>query len=73
MKVFCRPRTMNTVFRNNDLGALARRFLRDDTGATATEYGLIAALIALAIISSVRTVGTNLSTTFGRIGTNLSR
>ena len=51
----------------------ARRFALDETAATAIEYGLIAALIALAIISALRSVGSNLSTTFARIGTNLSR
>lgn len=40
------------------------RFLRDESGATAIEYGLIAALIAVVIISAVQAVGTSLSTTF---------
>jgi pilus assembly protein Flp/PilA len=39
-------------------------FLRDDSGATAIEYGLIAALIAVVIIGAVQLVGSNLSTTF---------
>jgi pilus assembly protein Flp/PilA len=43
---------------------LATRFLRDESGATAIEYGLIAALIAVVIITAVTTLGTNLSTTF---------
>ena len=38
--------------------------MRDDSGATAIEYGLIAALIAVVIIGAVSAVGTNLSTTF---------
>ena len=42
----------------------ARNFLRDDSGATAIEYGLIAALIAVAIITAATTVGGNLATTF---------
>jgi pilus assembly protein Flp/PilA len=42
-----------------------------ETGATAIEYGLIAALIAVVIISAVRTVGTNLKTTFNTIGSAL--
>lgn len=46
---------------------LARAFLRDETGATAIEYGLIAALIAVAIIASVTAVGTSLSTTFTNV------
>jgi len=44
--------------------SLAKRFLRDESGATAIEYGLIAALIAVVIITAVTTVGTNLSGTF---------
>ncbi|HWE76137.1 MAG TPA: Flp family type IVb pilin [Stellaceae bacterium] len=46
-------------------------FLRNESGATAIEYGLIAALIAVAIIAGATTVGTNLATTFGNIGTAL--
>ena len=38
--------------------------MRDDSGATAIEYGLIAALIAVVIIGAVSALGTNLSTTF---------
>jgi pilus assembly protein Flp/PilA len=49
----------------------ARTFLRDDKGATAIEYGLIAALIAVAIIAGATTVGTNLGTTFTTIGSSL--
>jgi pilus assembly protein Flp/PilA len=48
-----------------------RTFLRDDSGATAIEYGLIAALIAVAIIGAATTVGGNLATTFGNIGSAL--
>ena len=48
-----------------------RAFLADETGATAIEYGLIAAGIALAIISAVKGVGTALSTKFTAIGTSL--
>jgi pilus assembly protein Flp/PilA len=42
-------------------------FLRNDSGATAIEYGLIAALIAVAIIAAATTTGTNLSATFGTV------
>jgi pilus assembly protein Flp/PilA len=44
-------------------------FLKDDSGATAIEYGLIASGIAVAIIAAVKGVGTNLKTTFGSIST----
>ena len=50
---------------------LVRRFLNDDSGATAIEYGLIAAGIAVAIIAAVNTLGTNLTTTFTSISTQL--
>lgn len=43
---------------------LFRNFCKDESGATAIEYGLIAALIAVVIIAGVSTVGTNLSATF---------
>ena len=43
---------------------LISRFVRDESGATAIEYGLIAALIAVVIITGVTAVGTNLSQTF---------
>ena len=48
-----------------------RRFLNDDSGATAIEYGLIAAGISVAIIAAVNTLGTNLTTTFTSISTQL--
>jgi len=43
-------------------------FLRDESGATAIEYGLIAAGIAVVIIVAVQTIGTNLNTTFTAVG-----
>jgi pilus assembly protein Flp/PilA len=46
-------------------------FVRDENGATAIEYGLIAALIAVVIISAVTVVGTKLSTTFSNVSGNL--
>ena len=47
------------------------RFLRDETGATAIEYGLIAAGISIAIIASVNGLGTKLNTKFNSINTSL--
>ena len=44
--------------------ALIFRFVKNESGATAIEYGLIAALIAVAIIATVTAVGTSLQTTF---------
>ena len=43
------------------------KFIRDEQGATAIEYGLIASLIAVVIIVAVAAVGTALSTTFQNI------
>jgi pilus assembly protein Flp/PilA len=51
---------------------LFTRFANDESGATAIEYGLIAALIAVVIITAVTTVGTNLQTTFNTVATKLS-
>lgn len=42
---------------SGDLGGLVRRFLRDDSGATAIEYGMIATLIAVACIASFTALG----------------
>jgi pilus assembly protein Flp/PilA len=50
---------------------LIQRFLNDDSGATAIEYGLIAAGISVAIIAAVNSLGTNLTTTFTSISTQL--
>ncbi len=47
------------------------RLFKDETGATAIEYGLIAALIALAAISTMTNIGKNLSTTFNTVATKL--
>ena len=46
-------------------------FMKNESGATAIEYGLIAAGIAVAIIAVVQGVGTNLKTTFGSVQTAL--
>lgn len=50
---------------------LISRFVRDESGATAIEYGLIAALIAVVIITALTTIGTNLNTKFTSIATTL--
>lgn len=50
---------------------MLRRFLQNRSGATAIEYGLIAALIAVVIITGVTAVGTQLSTTFVNLSTSL--
>jgi pilus assembly protein Flp/PilA len=48
-----------------------KRFIVDDSAATAIEYGLIASLIAVVIIGAVSAVGNNLTTTFSEVAGNL--
>jgi pilus assembly protein Flp/PilA len=50
---------------------LILRFVKDENGATAIEYGLIAAGISVAIIATVQALGTNLNTTFSSVSTAL--
>ena len=50
---------------------LIARFVKDESGATAIEYGLIAAGISLAIIAVVNGLGSNLSSKFSSINTSL--
>jgi pilus assembly protein Flp/PilA len=51
---------------------LFARFVKDESGATAIEYGLIAALIAIAIIAAASTLGTNISNTFKAVADNVN-
>jgi pilus assembly protein Flp/PilA len=50
---------------------LFQKFVRVEAGATAIEYGLIAAMIALVIIGAVTTLGTKLTNTFSEVTSNL--
>lgn len=50
---------------------LVSRFLKDESGATAIEYGLIASLIAVAIITAASTLGTNIGNTFNNVSSHL--
>ncbi len=47
------------------------KFVQDESGATAIEYGLIAALIAVVIIGAVQVLGTNISTAFTTVATSI--
>ncbi len=49
-----------------------KQFCGDESGATAIEYGLIAALIAVAMIGAVTTLGNNLQTIFGTVSNSLA-
>lgn len=51
--------------------SLISQFLKNESGATAIEYGLIAAGIAIAIITAVNGVGSSLSTVFTNVSTSL--
>lgn len=47
------------------------KLLRDESGATAIEYGLIAALVAIAIVGALTTMGGNLTSLFGNVNSDL--
>jgi pilus assembly protein Flp/PilA len=51
---------------------LIARFVKDESGATAIEYGLIASLISVAIISAASTLGKNVSNTFNSVAGNMN-
>jgi pilus assembly protein Flp/PilA len=51
---------------------ILQRFLFDDSGATAIEYGLIAALVAVVIITGLTTLGTQLNASFSNVAANIS-
>jgi pilus assembly protein Flp/PilA len=52
---------------------LVTRFVKDESGATAIEYGLIAAGISVVIILTVQALGTQLNTTFTKVKTELAK
>ena len=51
---------------------LVYAFIQDDSGSTAIEYGLIAALVAIVIIAALSFLGTHLASIFNLIGSNLT-
>jgi len=53
------------------MSKLFTRFMKDESGATAIEYGLIAALISVVIVGALTTIGSNLNTKFTSVGTSL--
>ena len=52
--------------------SIFKRFVKDESGATAIEYGLIASLIGVAIIVGAGALGTSLNSTFNAISTNIT-
>jgi len=59
------------TLRELNMSNLVKRFVKDESGATAIEYGLIAAGISVAIIAVVTQIGGSLNTTFGTVNTAL--
>jgi len=53
------------------MSSILSKFMRDDAGVTAIEYALIAALIAVVVISTLNVVGDNLKATFRKVARNL--
>jgi pilus assembly protein Flp/PilA len=53
------------------MSGIFSRFIRDDSGATAIEYGLIAGLIAVVVVTAITTIGTKLTNTFNNIANKL--
>lgn len=50
---------------------IVKRFVKDESGATAIEYGLIAAIVAVTIIAALQLLGGNLAATFNRVAQEL--
>ena len=55
------------------MGKIIKRFMKNEAGATAIEYGLIAALIAVVLIAAVSNLGNTISTKFNTVSTAVSR
>jgi pilus assembly protein Flp/PilA len=64
-------RQLRVDLRSHLMKTLVSRFVKDESGATAIEYGLIAAGISVAIIAVVNGLGTKLNTTFSSISSQL--
>ena len=63
---------MGNSQKEHTMKTLFNRFANDESGATAIEYGLIAALIAVAVITALNAVGTELTGTFTKVSTELT-
>ena len=62
---------MDVLHKQFERQSVIARVLRDESGATAIEYGLIAALIAVAAIAAFQLVGTNLTSVFNGVASDL--
>ena len=65
-------RLENYVVGTAHMFALVKKFSRDESGATAIEYGLIAALVSMAAIASLRGLGESLSNLFNAVSGEIS-
>jgi pilus assembly protein Flp/PilA len=73
MMAWCGFVVSSTQFREgqNIMMTIAKKFMKDESGATAIEYGLIAALVAVAIVGALTTLGGGLTTMFGKVNSDL--
>jgi pilus assembly protein Flp/PilA len=55
------------------MSSILARFIRCDSGATAIEYGLIAAIVGVGIVTALTSLKTDLNTTFGKVSTELNK
>jgi pilus assembly protein Flp/PilA len=62
---------VSSIFMGERSMSMFRKFVQDDSGATAIEYGLIAALVSVAIIVMLGVLGTELNLTFKTVATEL--
>jgi len=65
------PTSKQKINWRNPMTKIFARFVKDESGATAIEYGLIASLIAVAAIVAMTTVGTKLQSTFSNVSAKL--
>ena len=70
--IFARARVLLGAIGSYYMSQLLTRFWKNESGATAIEYGLIAGLIAVVIIGALTSLGTNIKTKFNAIANNLS-
>lgn len=66
------PKLLTTKIEERNMKSLLQKFIRDEEGASAIEYGLLVALIALAIIAGATLLGTGVNTLFNNAATQLN-
>jgi pilus assembly protein Flp/PilA len=63
---------LSLLMGGSSMSTLIKRFIADESGATAIEYGLIASLISIAIIAAAKNLGTNVKNTFSTVAANVT-